>query len=627
MRMTRSLTGFWASLLLLCPLFPALAQPARPVQTLAQLKDTLRQVMQRQHIPGMMLVLTTRDSVRYAGGLGYADVDRKIPVNDQHLFRMGSVTKMFTALGILNLVQAGKLKLDDPVRKLAPELPIDNPWEATHPVRVIHLLEHTAGFSDKTPNKSYNPGPTDLRGLAAVQFFAPSLHSRWKPGERHSYVNTGYNVAAYLIEKLAGKPWEQYMTEAVFRPMGMSHSNVDLRADASGRYAQGYFWQDDPYQSTPFLPLYQGGNGSLNSCAADMATCLQRYLNDWQTPAGGQYLSRQLLDETQVPHTTLAAKAGLKIGYGMGNEAYDGPDGFLFHGHKGSIGSFVSSVGYNRELGVGYAFAFNTHEDIYPVEMIVRRFLTQSATPAKPVDQPLDNSAVAPFLGYYRFDSPKSHVTGIIEQLRFRFRLHKAGNTLTESHLLGSSTPLIPAGPTTFRTIWNNQATSILVTDSDGQRAMMENGLYFKQISGFEAWAPLILLLASLLVMVSSVVAGLAWLVLALMGRIQQPDAWLRLLPAVGFIGLVAAIFVGLVHLDRHVIEGTSMLFDTWLVFVGTLIFPLCVLAALVLLVLRWRRMQSSALKSYLLLVLLAGSYLTGFLLVNGWLGIRIWAL
>lgn len=625
--MTRLLTGFWASPLLLCPLFAALAQPTRPVQTLAQLTDTLRQVMERQHIPGMMLVLTTRDSVLYAGGLGYADVDQKTPVTDQHLFRMGSVTKMFTALGILNLVQAGKLKLDDPVRKLAPELPIDNPWEATHPVRVIHLLEHTAGFSDKTPNRSYNPGPTDLRGLAAVQVFAPSLHSRWKPGERHSYVNTGYNVAAYLIEKLAGKPWEQYMTEAVFCPMGMEHTNVNLRADASGRYAQGYFWQDNAYHKTPFLPLYQGGNGSLNACAADMTQCLQLYLSDWRTTSGGQYLSRQLLDETEVPHTTVAAKAGLKVGYGMGNEAYDGPDGFLFHGHKGSIGAFVSSVGYNRELGVGYAYAFNTHEDIYPVETIIRRFLTQSATSAKPVDRPLDHRAVEPFLGYYRFDSPKSHITGIIEQLRFRFRLHKAGNTLTKSMLLGPSIPLIPAGPTTFRTVWSNQATDMFITDSDGQRAIMENGLYFKQISGFEAWAPLILLVASSLVMVSSVIVGLIWLVFAIMGRMQRPDAWLRLLPSVGFIGLVAAIFVGLVHLDRHVIEGTSILLDAWLVFVGTLFFPLCVLAALVLLVLRWRHMRSMALRSYLFVVLLAGFYLTGFLLVNGWLGIRIWAL
>lgn len=583
--------------------------------------------MQRQHIPGMMLVLTTRDSVLYVGGLGYADVDQKIPVNDQHLFRMGSVTKMFTALGILNLVQAGKLKLDDPVRKLAPELPIDNPWEATHPVRVVHLLEHTAGFSDKTPNKSYNPGPTDLRGLAAVQIFAPSLRSRWKPGERHSYVNTGYNVAAYLIEKLSGKPWEQYMNEVVFRPMGMPRSNVNLRADASGRYAQGYFWQDNAHHKVPFLPLYQGGNGSLNSCAADLSRCLQLYLNGWRTPRGNYYLSRQILDETEVPHTTLAAKAGLRTGYGMGNEAYDGPDGLLFHGHKGSIGAFVSSVGYNRDAGVGYAYALNTHTDIGPVETIVRRFLTQSVTPAKPVAFPLDTSAVAPFLGYYRFDSPNNRITGILEQLRFRFHLQQAGNMLTKDMLLGPSLPLVPTGSTTFRIAWSNHATDMLITDSDGQRAVMENGLYFKQISGFEAWAPVILLLTSFLVMASSVVVGLIWLVFTIMGRIRRSDAWLRLLPPVGFVSLIAATFVGLTRLDRHVIEGTSMLFDAWLIFIGTLVFPLCMLAAIILAVSRWRHGPNVVLKSYLILLLLAGFYLTGFLLVNGWLGIRIWSL
>ncbi|GAB3639399.1 hypothetical protein GCM10027423_00350 [Spirosoma arcticum] len=606
---------------------PAWAQSGRPAQTLAQLKDTLRQVMEHQHIPGMILVLTTRDSVLYAGGLGYADVSQKTPVNDRHLFRMGSVTKMFTALGILNLVQAGKLKLDDPVRKLAPELPIDNPWEATHPVRVIHLLEHTAGFSDKTPNKSYNPGPTDLRGLEAVQIFAPSLHSRWKPGERHSYVNTGYNVAAYLIEKLSGKPWEQYMTETVFRPMGMTRSNVTLRADASGRYAQGYFWQDGAYHKTPFLPLYQGGNGSLNSCAADMATCLQLYLNDWRTPQGQQYLSQQVLNETERPHTTLAAKAGLRTGYGLGNFSFDGEDGFLFHGHSGSIGAFVSSVGYNRELGVGYAFAMNTHQNLFPIERLVRLFLTQSETAPAPITQRLDVNAIKPFLGYYRFDSPKNQITGFLEQLRFSFSLCLRGDTLVENELLGGSFPLVATGFNTFRMRWNHHPETMLVTDSDGQRAVMENGLYYRQVSWFAAWMPIILLLTSLFLMATALIAGLAWLVMILMRRIRRPDAWVRLLPVVGFITLIVTVFRGLIRFDAHTIEGTSILLDSWLIFVGTLIFPLCILAALILLVLRWKHMPGILLKSYLVLILLAGFYVAGLMLVNGWLGIRIWAL
>ncbi|MBC3784122.1 serine hydrolase domain-containing protein [Spirosoma utsteinense] len=626
--MNRLPTGLWAGMLWLCLFLPAPAQSLRPpVQTLAQLKDTLRQVMHQQHIPGMMLVLTTRDSVLYAGGLGYADVGRKRPVDDNHLFRMGSITKLFTALGILNLVQAGKLKLDDPVRSLAPELPIDNPWESTHPVRVIHLLEHTAGFSDKTPNKAQNFGSTDLRGLEAVQFFAPSLHSRWKSGERHSYVNTGYNVAAYLIEKLSGKPWEQYMTEAVFRPMGMPNATVQLRPDASRRYAQGYFWQNDHYQPVPFLPLYQGGNGSLNASASDMAACLRLYLNGWKTPAGRSYLSRKVLDETEIPHTTLAARAGVKVGYGLGNEATGGPDGFVFHGHKGSIGAFVSSMGYNRELGVGYAYAFTTHQDIGPVETIIRHFLTQSATPDKPVLYPLEANAVEPFLGYYRFDSPQNRITGIIEQLRVRFRLQKAGNTLTETLLLGPSIQLQPTGPTTFRMAWSNQPTGAFVTDSDGHRAIMESGLYFRQISALEAWAPLVLLLISVLIMASSLITGAVWLAGLLLGKIRRPTAWLRLLPALGFAMLAVAVIIGLSGLDQHIIQGTSMLFDSWLVFIGTLLFPICLLAALVLLVLQWRQLTNRALKSYLIVILLAGGYLTGFMIANGWLAIRIWAL
>lgn len=121
--------------------------------------------------------------------------------------------------------------------------------------------------------------------------------------------------------------------------------------------------------------------------------------------------------------------------------------------------------------------------------------------------------------------------------------------------------------------------------------------------------------------------AGAVWLVLLLIGRIRRPTAWLRLLPALGFVMLTAAVFIGLSGLDQHIIRGTSLLFDSWLVFTGTLVFPICLLATLVLLVLRWHQLTNWALKSYLIVIFLAGAYLTGFMLANGWLGIRIWAL
>nr|WP_262903280.1 serine hydrolase domain-containing protein [Hymenobacter psoromatis] len=187
---------------------PTQAQRASHViSTLPELTDSIRRVMAQEHIPGLMLALVTRDSVLYAGGLGVANVVTNQPVTAHTLFRIGSVTKTFVAVGLLQLIAQGKLHLRDEVRKIAPEVPIDNPWEATDPVRVVHLLEHTAGFDDMHLNHFYNTTATDPRGVAGVAVFRPELRCRWRPGERMSYANPGCAVAGYLLEKFSGQPY------------------------------------------------------------------------------------------------------------------------------------------------------------------------------------------------------------------------------------------------------------------------------------------------------------------------------------------------------------------------------------------------------------------------------------
>jgi CubicO group peptidase (beta-lactamase class C family) len=177
------------------------------------LQDSLRAVMAREHIPGMMLTLVRHDSILFEGGLGLADVAARRPVTAHTLFRIGSVTKTFVAAGLLQLIEQGKLHLTDEVHQIAPEIPIDNPWEATDPVRVVHLLEHTAGFDDMAVNHMYNTMPTDPRGPAVLAIFRHELRCRWRPGERMSYANPGYQVAGYLLEKFSGQLYEQYLTQ------------------------------------------------------------------------------------------------------------------------------------------------------------------------------------------------------------------------------------------------------------------------------------------------------------------------------------------------------------------------------------------------------------------------------
>jgi len=120
----------------------------KPAQSIAELQQQLEKILKDTHTPGVSVAIVHRDGPEWIAGLGKADVASGRAATADTLFRIGSVSKAFASLSILMLVDQGKLSLEDPVHKLAPEVWFENPWEATDPVRVVHLLEHTTGWDD-----------------------------------------------------------------------------------------------------------------------------------------------------------------------------------------------------------------------------------------------------------------------------------------------------------------------------------------------------------------------------------------------------------------------------------------------------------------------------------------------
>jgi CubicO group peptidase (beta-lactamase class C family) len=264
-----------------------------------------------------MLTLVSHDSVLFEGGLGLAGVAARRPVAAHTLFRIGSVTKTFVAAGLLQLVEQGKLRLNDEVRKIAPEVPIDNPWEATDPVRVVHLLEHTAGFDDMAFNHMYNTTPTDPRGLAALAIFRHELRCRWRPGERMSYANPGYQVAGYLLEKFSGQPYERYLTEHLLRPLAMPDASPALHITPGPGMSRGYGYADGHYQAMPLRPIYLGPAGSMSASAADLTQWVQLFLHEGRVPCPACRSMPPLWRRTWA--TTAAQRSATSWPVGSGN--------------------------------------------------------------------------------------------------------------------------------------------------------------------------------------------------------------------------------------------------------------------------------------------------------------------
>lgn len=604
---------------------PARAQPTGGPATVPQLTDSIRRIMQREHIPGLLLVLATRDSVLYAGGLGLADVAAQRPATAHTLFRIGSVTKTFVAVGLLQLIAQGKLHLRDELRKIAPEVPIDNPWEATDPVRVVHLLEHTAGFDDMRLNHAYNPTATDPRGVAGLAVFRPELRCRWRPGERMAYANPGYQVVGYLLEKFGGQPYEQYLAQHLLGPLGMPDATAALRPAGHPRLAQGYAYEDGHYRALPTLPIYAGPAGSMSASAADMAIWVQFFLRDFRGPSGAALLPPSSLRDMETEHSSLAARAGLGGSYGLANAAMSAGNKALFRGHNGGIAGFLSSFAYCQALGVGYALSNNGGHSLASVEKLVRQFLLRGA-PALPVPgpAPLDAAAVGPYLGHYENANPRNQLAGFGEYLLGGFQVVRRGPVLVVQPLLGAPDTLRPAGGLLFRQRGQVRPSAVFAQDRDGRRVLVSARIYAVQ-AGFWWWLPPALLAASLLLVATASVAGLVWLVYAVRRQLPRAQVLPRVLPLLATAALVGT-GLALARLVGHPGAAGHLGAETVLLFLCPWAFSVFALSGLGLTVLRFRQFRSRPVAWYLLLTYGALGWLVSVLGTYGWLGLRLWA-
>jgi CubicO group peptidase (beta-lactamase class C family) len=606
-------------------LLPCHAQRARRViTTVPELTDSIRRVMAQEHIPGLLLVLATRDSVLFAGGLGEANQATHQPVTAHTLFRIGSITKSFVSLALLQLIEQGKLRLNDEVRKIAPEVPIDNPWEATDPVRVVHLLEHTAGFDDMLPNHAINHGPV-RRGVAGLAVFRAELRCRWRPGERMAYSNPGYQVAGYLLEKLSGQPYEQYLTQHLLRPLGLPDATPSQDPAALPQLAQGYLYQGGQYRPQPARVLYTGAAGSMNASAADLARYVQFYLRGGRTAGGTALVQPASLRAMETVHSTLAARSGLAAGYGLGNYSLQyKQQNASFQGHGGTMPAFTSALFYNRALGVGYALSNNGDNASSRIDQLVQQFLLRHVPrPVLPAPVALASTEAGAYLGHYRFASVRNSYQFSQELLGGR-RLVRQGPLLLLQPLLGAPDTLLATGPRTFRSPSGLAANTVLARDADGRRVIVSRGYYGVE-AGFWWWLLPALLALSGLLAVTAGVAGLVWLVYALRRRVPAAQVLPRVLPLPAALSLAACGWAG-TQMGTYWGDLGLVTTEAVLLFAGSLMFGLCTAGGLGLLLYRFGQFRSRLAAWYLLLSYGGLVFLVVLFHNYGWLGMRAWA-
>jgi CubicO group peptidase (beta-lactamase class C family) len=231
--------------LLLAPAVPAGARTATVAE---RLDEYLTARTEMGGFSGAVLV-AKGDRVLFRKGYGYADVDRRIPYTPETQHQIASISKMFTAMAALELRDRGKLRLEDSVCKW-----VDNCPPAWEPVTINHLIHHTSGIPDyeeklELGSDRYMQVMTHVDATAKTVENAKALPLDFKPGEKFHYSNTAYNLLGFIVERAAGRPFEDLVTETILRPAGMKSTGLFGRRGPQ-RLAYGYTYGELGWEKT-----------------------------------------------------------------------------------------------------------------------------------------------------------------------------------------------------------------------------------------------------------------------------------------------------------------------------------------------------------------------------------------
>jgi CubicO group peptidase (beta-lactamase class C family) len=550
------------------------AKPRAP-GTRAELQQRIERVLHDTKTPGVGIAIVRRDGPEWVAGIGLADVAARRPVSADTLFRIGSVSKSFVALSVLKLQQEGRLSLNDTVRSRAPDVAFSNPWEATDPVRLVHVLEHTAGFDDLALCEYANNDPKPLTLAEGLAFHPASRTSRWRPGTRVSYSNSGPAVAAYVVEKVSGKRFEDYVAEQWFRPIGMTTASYFLTPDVARSLATLY--HEDGATPFPYWHILLRPAGSINASARDMANYVQFYLN--RGAAGGvALLPPEAIDRMERPESALSVREGIAAGYGL-NNAVSVQDGFVFHGHNGGVDGGLTELAYLPGAGVGYVFMINTANGraFSEIGKLVRAYVTRGMEkPAPPPAGPGPSIELArEYSGWYEPINPRNEILHFAERIAGLARVQVEGGKATMRPVLDAPQVFVSSGGRLFRPDNGPMPTMVLAADRSEGTLIITGRATFRQLPGWLAWSEIVVVTLAAVFSATSVLFALVWIPRKLFRRMRGvPHLAVRVLPLGAVMTVVAAAGL-LVSGEDTMLRFGHLTPWSAVFFAGTILFPL----------------------------------------------------
>lgn len=579
----------------------------------ADLRTAMAVQLAEQELQGAVWSTLAPDGTVAADAAGVKDSRSGVTLRADDRVHVGSIAKSLLATGVLRLVSERRLALDTPVSDVLPSIAFDNPWTASDPIRIRHLLDHTAGLDDARLAQIFSLEPTADTPLAAAFRAVLPLRVRSRPGSRHSYSNMGYTLLGMTIEAVTGERYETWLDAHLLQPLGMHESTFGYTTQATDpRLAMGHF-ENGVAQAA--VPTYLRPATQFATTASDMGRFARFLMSDGRID-GVPFIDAALLRAMGRPEGTEASDAGLHVGYGLGLATRD-RHGAVGRCHGGS------TVGYRAMLCLfpasQRAFFIAVNADAETADygrfdrILIDALQLPAAEPALASGPASDADA---WSGYY-IPAPNRFASFEWLDTTFGFaRLHRDAAGLHFTPLQSGDVLLQPVARHLYRASDRIMASHVLLTTRDGTRAIGTGLQTYEQVSPWKLVALWISLIAGLL--------GALWLLLAGLVRLVRKPRAVRSHPAfLPFLGIaVLALPLPFFFRQSFLQLGDPTLASVLLASV-TLLLPITMIAGLSLAVRQRCRPLATAADAMAMLAVLQ------FTMVLAWWGLlplRLWA-
>lgn len=498
--------------------------------TFKQVQDSINSIIQQEDIPGVSLaIINKKDSLYWSGGFGMSDIENKIPMSENSIMFIASTSKNFIALGIMKLVEEGKIKLTTPIKDIVPEINYKNSWKETCPITVAMVLEHTSGFDDTRYN-NFIGNDEDIFPLKdLLNNYPNALNSRWKPGTMFSYSNINYTLAGYLIEIISGMSFEAYIKQTIVDPLQMNQTKLEGPTKAYPNLTIPYYYDSEKQKNVPLFSHTKVGKNFLQRPASFIITSskdMLKYLDFYLTVKDNDSLivSEASIDRMENGLTSYDSKLKLDGRYGLGTKPLLREKRTF--GHNGNAWNTTYFM-YNRDMGVGYYLSTNCGYRIPEIRRLLGNFLFQGHS-FNSIREHGNSDIAKPFEGFYEAITSRNKMLLFFDQIRFagnlevendtiyfdgglKSRKYKAFNTSTDKLVT------LNRLDKKFEKQRNLSSMGLMYDENNEPIIIWDSGtsiIYFKKKSAFIHYfkhislfaSPLILALASLLILIISLI-------------------------------------------------------------------------------------------------------------------------